>query len=273
MKNLKSIVLALAAVAVLASCASVKKVRYFQDATPGSEFALAQARSITIGPSDKLSIVVNSKDPELAGIFNLPIYGHMAGGTMNTGFHNTANQVGVYTVNDEGCVDFPVLGKIHVAGLRRDEIASKIKDMIVSNNYIKDAVVTVEFAYMYVTVIGDVKTPGRATIDKDQFTILDAIAKSGDMNITGVREVFVYRQENGRQICHKVDFRSAQEVFSSPVYYLQQEDVVYVNPNNMKSRQSTVNGNNIVSTSFWISVGSLLTSVTTLILSVVKANK
>lgn len=267
MKTFKTLILACAAIAVLASCASVKNVRYFQDSEAGSEFVLAQAKSITIGPSDKLSIIVNSKDPELAGIFNLPIYGHMAGSTMNTGFHNTANQVGVYTVGDDGCVDFPVLGKIHVAGLRREEIAAKIKEMIISNNYIKDAIVTVEFAYMYVTVIGDVKTPGRASIDKDQFTILDALAKSGDMNVTGIRDVLVYRNENGKQVCHKVDFRSAQDVFSSPVYYLRQEDVIYVNPNNMKARQSTVNGNNIVSTSFWISVGSLLTSVTTLILA------
>ena len=267
MKLTRTLLVALVALFGVLSCSTVKNVRYFQDSEAGAEFATAQANSITIGPSDKLSIVVNSKDPELAGIFNLPIYGHMAGGSMNTGFQNTANQVGVYTVNDEGYVDFPVLGKIQVAGLRRDEIASKIKDLIVSNNYIKDAVVTVEFAYMYVTVFGDVKTPGRVSIDKDQFTILDAIAKTGDLNVTGIRDVFVYRKENGKQVCHKVDFRSAQDVFQSPVYYLRQDDIIYVNPNNMKARQSTVNGNNIISTSFWISVGSLLTSVTTLILA------
>lgn len=117
-----------------------------------------------------------------------------------------------------------------------------------------------------VDVMGEVNRPGRYNIDKDHLTILDALSQAGDLTIHGKREkVLVLRTEEGKQRVYGINLCSADHLYSSPVYYLQQNDVVYVEPNDTKARQSTVNGNNIRSTSFWISLASLLTSIGILI--------
>lgn len=257
------------AFAGVVSCSSVKDISYFQDSTPESEVQIPSPRTIAIDVADKLSIVVASKDPVLAAIFNLPLVTFSAAaGNNNTGFSSTNNQILTYTVDADGNIDFPVLGTLHVQGLKREEVAALIKDEIVGKNYIKDAVVVVDFANLYVSVMGEVARPGRYQLTKDKVTILDALSQAGDLTITGQRtNVKVYRVENGKQICHVVNLTSAKEVFESPVYYLQQDDVIYVEPNLVRARQSTVNGNNLLSTSFWVSVGSLLTSVASLIVT------
>ena len=113
-----------------------------------------------------------------------------------------------------------------------------------------------------ISVMGEVNHPGRYNIDRDHLTVLDALSMAGDLTIFGNREkVLILRQESGKQRVYGVDLNSAQHIYSSPVYYLQQGDVVYVEPNDTRKRQSTVNGNNIRSTSFWISIASLLTSI------------
>lgn len=251
------------------SCSSVKDISYFQDSTPESEVQIPSPRTIAIDVADKLSIVVASKDPVLAAIFNLPLVTYSAAaGNNNTGFAATNNQILTYTVDAAGNIDFPVLGTLHVQGLKREEVATLIKDEIVGKNYIKDAVVVVDFANLYVSVMGEVARPGRYQLTKDKVTILDALSQAGDLTITGQRtNVKVYRVKDGKQICHVVNLTSAKEVFESPVYYLQQDDVIYVEPNLVRARQSTVNGNNLLSTSFWVSVGSLLTSVASLVVT------
>ena len=126
--------------------------------------------------------------------------------------------------------------------------------------------VTVEFMNLTVSVMGEVAHPGQYSIDKDNVTVLDALSMAGDLTIYGKREkVLVLRQENGKQRIYGINLCSGEHIYSSPVYYLQQGDVVYVEPNSVRARQSTVNGNNIRSTSFWVSIASLLTSVCILI--------
>lgn len=246
------------------SCSSTKKVAYFQDAAPGSEFELPKVEVVKIGVADQLSISVNSKDPELASIFNLQIISHMQGTTSTVG--NSSNRVPFYTVDEYGYIDFPVLGRLHILGMTREQVAELIKQKIIAQHLIKDPVVIVEFAGMYVSVLGDVKSPGRFPLDKDKTTVLDVLSKAGDMNVTGIRNtVKVYREENGKQVCYNLDFTSAENIFTSPVYYMHQDDVVYVEPNKMKMRQSTVNGNTLMSVSFWISLSSFLTSVVSLV--------
>lgn len=255
------------------SCASVKKIAYFQDTKNGEVIDVVRPNDVTIQPLDKLSIIVSSRDPELAAIFNLSVASHSAVSISNGFYNNGYNQMSAYTVSESGEIDFPVLGKIKVAGLKREELAWKIKDMIISRDLIRDAVVTVELANMYVSILGDIAHPGRITFDKDRFSIIDAITKAGDLNITGQRKTIkVYREENGRQVCHVIDFTSAENVFSSPVFYLRQDDIIYVEPNGMRKRQSTVNGNNLLSASFWVSLGSLLTSVSSLVIGIVRSN-
>ena len=257
------------AFAALVSCGSSEQVVMFQGSSNGTSSELASISTIAIRPADKLSIVVNSKDPELASIFNLPIVSHQAAGTTLGGFTSYQNQISTYTVSSAGTIDFPILGTIKIAGLTREQISEYVKNEIITRNYIKDPVVTVEFANLYVSVLGDVKNPGRVSLDKDRMTVLDVIAKTGDINVTGLRNVKVFREEEGRQKCYEVDFTDADAVFKSPVYYVRQDDVIYVEPNRMKVRQSTVNGNNLLSTSFWISVGSLLTTIATFVVTLV----
>ena len=171
-----------------------------------------------------------------------------------------------YTVDSKGDIDFPVLGKLHVQDMTREEVAVYIKKELQSHDLIKDPVVTVEFMNLSVNVMGEVNRPGRYNIDKDHLTILDALSQAGDLTIYGKREkVLVLRNENGKQRVYGINLCSADHLYSSPVYYLQQNDVVYVEPNDTKARQSTVNGNNVRSTSFWISLASLLTTISVLI--------
>lgn len=249
------------------SCNTSRKVVYFQDLHPGeSEVKMADALEITVKPEDKISIIVNSRDPQLANLFNLPIITKQIGNISQSqsmgGISNNTQGVSGYTIDSNGDIDFPVLGKIHVAGMKREEIASYIKNELIVNNLVKDPVVTVEFMNLCIAVMGEVNRPGRFNIDRDHITILDALSMAGDLTVYGCREkVLVLRQEGDKQRVYGVNLTSGEHVYTSPAYYLQQNDVVYVKPNDVKARQSTVNGNNIRSTSFWISLASLLTSI------------
>lgn len=141
-----------------------------------------------------------------------------------------------------------------------------IKEELISKNLVKDPVVTVEFMNLTVSVLGEVANPGRFNIDKDRLTLLDALSMAGDLTVYGKREnVLVQREENGKKTLYRVNLNSGYDLYASPVYYLQQNDIVYVEPNSVRARQSTVNGNNVRSTSFWLSLASLLTTITVLI--------
>ena len=261
------LLLLLTGVTVLSSCGSSKQVVYFQDLKPGeTEIKLPEVKAITIRPEDKISIIVNSRDPQLTDLFNLPYVTRQLGQSSNTYSTGTSQGVSVYTVDANGEIDFPVLGKVYVAGMKREEIAEYIKSELIKENLVKDPVVTVEFANLCISVLGEVNNPGRFNIDRDRLTVLDALSMAGDLTIYGNRyKVMVLRQEGDVQRVYGLDLTSGEHVYSSPAYYLQQNDVVYVEPNAVKARQSTVNGNNVRTTSFWISLASLLTSEAILI--------
>lgn len=245
------------------SCATHKKIAYFQDLTPGvSTQEVSLPLEIKIQPDDKISILVNSKNPQLVELFNLPYVARQIGQVESS----TPQGVSGYTVDADGNIDFPVLGKIHIAGKSRAEVAAFIKNELISNNLVNDPVVTVEFMNLTVSVMGEVNSPGRYSIDKDKMSILEILSMAGDLTIYGRRDnVLVLRQEEGEQKVYAVNLASAAQLYTSPAYYLQQNDVVYVEPNDTKSRQSTVNGNNVRSTSFWLSLASLLTTIAVLI--------
>ena len=257
----------LASVATLSSCGSSKQVVYFQDLKPGeTEIKLPEVKTITVRPEDKITIIVNSRDPQLTDLFNLPYVTRQLGITSTVYTTRNSQGVSAYTVDADGEIDFPVLGKIYVAGMKREEIAECIKNELIKENLVKDPVVTVEFANLCISVLGEVNNPGRFSIDRDRLTVLDALSMAGDLTIYGNRnKVMVLRQEGEVQRVYGLDLTSGNHVYTSPAYYLQQNDVVYVEPNAVKARQSTVNGNNVRSTSFWISLASLLTSIGILI--------
>lgn len=252
----------LIATILLSSCGTTKSINYFQDLEHGVSEQILNPIQIKIKPEDKISIIVNSKDPQLANLFNLPLVANRVGQLVNS----SNLQISGYTVDSLGCIDFPVLGKIHIAGMNREGISQTIKEQLISKSLVKDPIVTVEFMNLVVAVMGEVNRPGRFNIDHDKITLLDAISLAGDLTIYGKREnILVLRQENGKQVSYKVNLCSGYDLYASPVFYLQQNDVVYVEPNDTRARQSTINGNNVRSTSFWVSIASLLTSVAVLI--------
>ena len=254
------------------ACSASKQIAYFQDLKPAeSVMEVAYPAEIRIQSGDQLNILVKSRDPQLTDLFNLPILSTQIGQSSRysngvTGSSGTSRGVSGYTVDKKGEIDFPVLGKLAVAGKSREEIASFIKSELIDRNLVKDPIVTVEYMNLCISVLGEVARPGRYAIDRDELNVLDAISVAGDLTIYGKREnVKILREENGKRLVYGIDLTNANQLYSSPVFNLRQNDVVYVEPNDVRARQSTVNGNNVRSTSFWISLSSLLTSVAVLI--------
>lgn len=250
------ILLSLFCMALLAGCAMPKKVTYLQNLDPEKSDAVARNVDIRVQPEDKISILVSTPEEALTSMFNL---------SRPTSMTNTTQEKLGYTVNDRGEIDFPILGPVHVAGKTRQQIAETIKHELTSRNLVKDPIVTVEFQNLTVTVLGEVGSPGRYNIDKDHLTLLDALALAGDLTIQGRRDnVMVQRDEDGKKVIHRVDISSGPDLYASPVYYLKQNDVVYVEPTAMRKRQSTVNGNTLNTPSFWVSIASFLTTIAVL---------
>lgn len=253
----KILLMAMLALA-LASCNTSKKIVYFQDIQVNRPEAITEARDITVQPKDQISILVSSKDPQLAALFNLPRVQYRVG---DNNMQNTNGDVSGYTLDTEGYIDFPVLGRLYVAGMTKSEIASYIKKRLMDENLINDPVVTVEFMNLYYSILGEVNNPGKYMITKDQITLLEAISMAGDLTIYGKRDaVFVVREEDGQRVTHWVDLRT-QDLFHSPIYYLKQNDVIYVQPNKVRAGQSTINENSVKSVSLWISIASFLSSL------------
>lgn len=248
---------------VLASCKTYEKINYMQDVRVDTPVEVSVNQGIRIQPQDMLSIVVSSKTPELAMIFNLPVVSYQAGSEVVSGA-GTQRLLG-YVVDNNGEIDFPVLGKIKVAGLTRWEVQEYIKKTIIDAGLMKDLVITVEFMNFKISIMGEVNSPGTYTINGDKVTLLEALSMARDLTIYGKRDgVYVVREENGVRTTYNVDLRSVS-LFDSPVYYLRQNDVVYVEPNKVRAGQSTINENSLKSVSLWISIGSFLTSLAVLI--------
>lgn len=267
-KNILSIV-GLAFMLYATGCSAPKNVAYFQDMTE-EVIKVTEPHQIKIEPNDKLQIVVSSIDPSISDMFNLPIVTDRVGdnlasmGTGNLHAKGASEGLANYTVNPEGYIDFPVLGMLKVSGLTRTELSYFIKGELMGKELVKDPVVTVEFVNMGVSILGEVARPGRYDINQDQITILQALTMAGDLTIQGKREnVALIREEDNGIKTYRVDLTNFQDLANSPAYYLKQGDLIYVEPNNVRKRQTTANGNNVLSTGFWISVASLLTSVLT----------
>ncbi|MDU1889881.1 MAG: polysaccharide biosynthesis/export family protein [Dysgonomonas sp.] len=248
---------------LLSSCNSSKNIVYFQDIPLEENIATIKSSDIEIMPKDMISIVVSSKDPQLAALFNLPKINYQAGTVqLNEGANN---QILGYTVDRNGYIDFPVLGNILVKGLTRKQLSEMIKGRLITEDLLKDPIVTVDFLNLKISMLGEINSPGKYSIDRDQINILEAISMAGDLTIYGKRDrVFVMREKDGGRITYKMDLRSS-EIFSSPAYYLQQNDIIYVEPNNVRAGQSTVNDNNVKSVSLWISLVSLAATLGVLI--------
>lgn len=273
-KTLKISVLFVGSVMIFGSCGTPKNIAYFQDVN-SEEIVIPSTGEIRIMPNDKLSITVKTMEPSLSALFNLPVVterfvdnmatNSTASGNMRNN-NATSSALSKYTVSPKGTIDFPVLGEIKVEGMTRFELAGFIKGELMGRDLAKDPVVTVEFVNMGVSILGEVKYPGLYDINQDYISIVEALSMAGDLTPTGKRENVIIMRETSEGVkTYRMDLTNFREMTQSPAYYLQQGDIVYIEPNDMKKRESTTNGNNVYSTGFWISVASLLTSITTTI--------
>lgn len=241
---------------VLLSCDTYKKVVYFrEDDTDAKNTDTVQSVifTTTYQPNDLLSITISAPDPETVKPFNLASNDFI---TKNNKGETSGSQIG-YLIDNDGNVDFPVLGKIKLAGLNREQAAALIKSKL--SEYVSQATVNIQILNFNVTVLGDVQRPGTFHIGDERVSLLEALGYAEDLNITGVRkDVLIIREENGKKIEIRVDL-TKKSFLNSPYYYLKQNDVVYVQPNKIKSN-SGIYG---TSTSTWISAVSLV--LTTLI--------
>lgn len=269
MKRILRICVLAALVASAASCNTWKKINYLQDIEETTTFEMVDHKGVLIQPKDQLSIVVSCRVPELAAQFNLPIVSFYAGSEMGTGGGSNQRMSG-YVVDNDGFINFPQLGRLEVAGLNRWELQEKIAKEIIDRGFISDPVVTVEFMNFRISILGEVSHPGTYSITGDKVNLFQALSLAGDLTIYGERPtVKVTREQNGERTVFVLDLRDS-EVFNSPAFYLQQNDVIYVVPNSVRAGQSTINENNFKSAGFWISISSTTMSLVTLIVTLSK---
>ncbi len=251
---------------LLASCQSYKKVPYLQDAEVVKDINQQEnLYDAKIMPKDLLTIVVSCTSPELAVPFNLTVASPASVATGNTQL-TTQPVLQPYLVDNEGKINFPVLGELNVGGLTKKEAEQLIVDKL--KPYIKETpIVTVRMVNYKISVLGEVARPGTFTISNEKVNLLEALAMAGDMTVWGVRDNVKLIREgvNGKQEIVTLDLNKAETILS-PYYWLQQNDIVYVTPNKAKSRNSDI-GN---STSLWFSATSILVSLASLLVTIFK---
>ena len=234
---------------ILVSCQTSKKISYMQDAADRSVHEKMITPGISFQSNDMLSIIVSSQKPEMSEPFNL--------------FSSVSQTTHGYLVDMEGYIDFPILGKIEVAGLSRAQLTENLKQRLIREDLIPDPIITIEILNFQISVLGEVTFPGTFTISGDRITILQALGKAGDLTIHGRRNnVLVQREEKDAITSFRVDLRSA-DLISSPVYYLQQNDVIYVDATGARAAQSRINENRTIN--ILASLGSILLSMAIII--------
>ena len=264
MRKINRITLLLLLPLVMAACQSYKKVPYLQDSEQINQ--TTQERPLydaTIMPKDLLTIVVSCTNPELAAPFNLTVASPV---NINQTYTTTQPVLQQYLVDNNGVINFPVLGELHVGGLTKREAESMIIDKL--RPYMKeDPIVTVRMVNYKISVIGEVTRPGTFTISNEKVNLLEALAMAGDMTVYGMRDnvKLIRENRNGKQEIITLDLNKAETVLS-PYYYLQQNDILYVTPNKAKARNSDIGS----STSLWFSATSILVSVASLLFNILK---
>ena len=251
---------------LLASCQSYKKVPYLQDVEVVEQTTQQEnLYDAKIMPKDLLTIVVSCTSPELAVPFNLTVASpaSVAAGSSQL---TTQPVLQPYLVDNEGKINFPVLGELKVGGLTKREAEQLIVDKL--KPYIKETpIVTVRMVNYKISVLGEVARPGTFTISNEKVNLLEALAMAGDMTVYGLRDdvKLIRENANGKQEIIPLDLNKAETILS-PYYYLQQNDIIYVTPNKAKARNSDIG----TSTSLWFSATSILVSIASLLFNILK---
>ncbi len=262
-KNL--VFVALAVALLCASCSAPKNVAYIKNSDEVDLSQSAYLYDARIMPKDVLTITVNTVNPDAAAPFNLSV---------PTAFNNQTRStysqpiLQTYLVDNNGTIEFPVLGNLKVGGLTKAECEKLIHDKIMPYlNAKENPVVTVRMANYKISVLGEVNRPGMFTVSNEKINIFEALAQAGDLTIYGVRDNVKLIRENakGRKEIHTVVLNDAS-LINSPYYYLQQNDILYVEPNKVKARNSTVGQ----TTTLWFSATSILISMASLLYNILK---
>ena len=266
LKRLKLFIIATLLVLSLGACNSLKRTTYLGDATNESLIAMSGNGQIRIKPFDRLTVVVTSKNPELAAPFNATTsYGSLSSNPMGVSSTNGELSLQVRTVDANGELYIPIIGNVSCVGKTRSELADEIARKIIDGGYVSDAHVNIQFVDMKIYVLGEVARPGQFDIKRDHINLFEALAMAGDMTIYGNRSnVSVIRKVDGKdeKVVYQLNLLSA-DALNSPAFNLQQGDVVYVRPNKYKAATSEINQNR----SFWISLASIALTATSIVLS------
>ena len=252
-------------VLLLDACSSAKQVAYFQNIDSTSLTASKGLYDARIMPKDLLTITVVTSDPSTSKPFNLYIQNTL--GTDGR-LGSTTGSLLQYLVNNDGDIDFPVVGTVHVAGLTKDQcedlIKSKVKPYLAES---ENPVVTVSMSSYRVTVAGEVTSPKVVPVSTEKMSVLEALAQAGDLTIYGRRDNVLLIRENadGQKEAHRLNLNDAN-IINSPYYYVQQNDYIYVEPNSVKAKNSAIGQ----STTLWFSFVSILTSVAALVVNIVR---
>ncbi|MBC9798136.1 polysaccharide biosynthesis/export family protein [Sinomicrobium sp. FJxs] len=235
----------------MTSCASRKNIVYFQDIEDIDKLASKVIYDPVLQPDDLLTITVSAVNRETVELFNLPVVAFMGADGVAAG----RTQYQTYLVDNEGNIEFPVIGTVQLGGLTRKEAINLLRGKI--SHYVKDPIVNIRIMNYKVTVLGEVARPGSYTIPNERITIPEALGLAGDLTVYGKRDnILVIRDKNGQKTYTRVDL-TKKDMLESPYYYLQQNDVIYVEPNGAQVQASAYNRN----ASVIVSVASIIISL------------
>ena len=265
-KILNSLFVALVVTLVATSCKTPKNIAYIKN-SDSIDFAKSEyLYDARIMPKDILTITINTVNPEASAPFNLVVRPTLTSATSN--ISSSGGSLQTYLVDNNGCIEFPVVGTLQVGGLTKSMCEKLIHDKIERYmNAEENPVVTVRMSNYKISVIGEVNRPGMFTVGNEKINIFEALAQAGDLSIYGVRDRVKLIRENakGRKEIHTINLNDAN-IVNSPYYYLQQNDVVYVEPNSVKAKNSAIG----TSTTIWISVTGALVSLASLIVNILR---
>ena len=266
MKQVKLLFTLLVISMLINGCGSTKNVAYFQNSDSVNLQMSKVLYDARIMPKDILSITVNATNPEAAAPFNLTVATPL---TVSLNANSTTQAaLQSYIVDNEGNIDFPLVGKLHLEGLTKNQaeqlILQNIKQFMSET---EKPIVTVRMINYKISVIGEVNHPGMFTVANEKINILEALAQAGDLTIYGVRDrvKLIREDKTGQKEIHVLNLNDAN-IINSPYYYLQQNDIVYVEPNKVKSQNSSVGS----MTTLWFSATSILISLTSLLYNILK---
>ena len=252
-------------VLLMGSCKSAKQVAYFQNLDSVSLAASKGLYDAHIMPKDLITITVVTSDPTTSKPFNLAIQNTL--GTDGR-LGSTTGSLLQYLVDNDGNIQFPIVGSLHVAGLTKNEcqdlIKSKVKPYLAES---ENPVVTVSMSSYRVTVAGEVTRPSVVPVSTEKMSVLEALAQAGDLTIYGRRDnvLLIRENANGQKEAHRLNLNDAN-IINSPYYYVQQNDYIYVEPNSTKAKNSAIGQ----STTLWFSFVSIMTSVASLLVNIIR---